>query len=374
MFNFMNSRFFKIYVIPGAVFQSVMVGGGYGTGREIVEYFTSHGFMGGLMGLGIAFVCMAVVVALTFEFSRLTKAYDYRNFFKNLLGPAWVAFEVLIILLFLLILAVLASAAGNILQDNFGISYGVGLSIMLVVIGTLTFFGRDVIAKVLTFWTFFLYAVFFAFFITVFNQEWSSISAAIQQAEVLPGWWQSGFKYALYNIAVAPLLLYVCREFETRKQAFASGVIAAAIAMVPALFFQIAFFAAYPAILDQAIPVYWMMGQLGMTVLLVLYSVMLFGTFIETGAGMLQGINERIDAWVIEKRGTGLSRGLHASIAVAAILVSALISLWGITSLIAKGYSTMSYGFLVVYVLPLVTIGVYKIFKADKIASEEQTG
>lgn len=359
----MNSRFFKIYVIPGAVFQSVMVGGGYGTGREIVEYFTSHGFMGGLMGLGIAFACMAVVVALTFEFSRLTEAYDYRNFFKNLLGPAWVAFEVLIILLFLLILAVLASAAGNILQDNFGISYGVGLSIMLVVIGTLTFFGRDVIAKVLTFWTFFLYAVFFTFFITVFNQEWSSISAAIQQSEVLPGWWQSGFKYALYNIAVAPLLLYVCREFETRKQAMTSGVIAAAIAMVPALFFQIAFFAAYPDILEQAIPVYWMMGQLGMSFLLVLYSVMLFGTFIETGAGMLQGINERIDAWLIEKRGTGLSRGLHASIAVAAILVSALISLWGITSLIAKGYSTMSFGFLLVYVLPLVTIGAYRIFK-----------
>ena len=366
MFNFMNSRFFRIYVIPGAVFQSVMVGGGYGTGREIVEYFTSHGFAGGLSGLWVAFVCMAIVVSLTFEFSRLTKAYDYRNFFKNLLGPAWVVYEVLIILLFLLILAVLASAAGNILQDNFGVSYIVGLSVMLAVIGVLTFFGRDVIAKVLTFWTFFLYAVFFTFFITVFSKDWSSISTAIGQSQMLPGWWQSGLRYALYNIAVAPLLLYVCREFETRKQALTSGVLAAATAMVPALFFQVAFFAAYPAILEQAIPVYWMMGQLGMTALLVLYSVMLFGTFIETGAGMLQGINERIDSWLIEKRGSGLSRGLHATIAVVAIVVSALVSLWGITSLIAKGYSTMSYGFLLVYVLPLVTIGAYRIFKAPE--------
>lgn len=366
MLNFMNSKFFKVFIIPGAVFQSVMVGGGYGTGREIIEYFTSHGFMGGLMGFGIAFGCMAVVLALTFEFSRLTEAYDYRNFFKNLLGPGWIAFEVLIILMSLLVLAVLASAAGNILQDNFDISYGVGLSIMLVVVGTLTFFGRDVIAKVLTFWSFFLYAVFFTFFITIFSQEWTSISAAIQQSETVPGWWQSGFKYALYNIAAAPLLLYVCREFETRKQALTSGVIAAAIAMLPALLFQIAFFAAYPAILEQAIPVYWLMGQLGMAVLLILYSVMLFGTFIETGAGILQGINERIDAWLIEKRDKGLSRGLHATIAVAAIIVSALISLWGITSLIAKGYGTMSYGFLLVYVLPLITIGAYRIFRAPK--------
>ncbi len=367
MLNFLNSRFFKVYIVPGAVFQSVMVGGGYGTGREIVEYFTSYGFLGGLMGLGIAFTCMATVLALTFEFARLFKVYDYRNFFKRLLGRGWVAFEALIILLFLLVLAVLASAAGNILQDNFGISYVAGLSIMLVVVGALTFFGRDVIAKVLTFWSFFLYAVFFTFFITVFSHDWAPISQAMSEAEILDGWWQSGFKYALYNIAAAPLLLYVARVFETRKEAMRSGVIAGAIAMVPALVFQVAFFAAYPEILEQAIPTYWMMGQMGMTVLLVVYSVMLFGTFIETGAGMLQGINERIDAYLEEKRGRGLSRAAHAVIAVSSIGVSAILSLWGITRLIAQGYGTLAWGFLIVYVIPLITIGLYRIIKSDRV-------
>jgi uncharacterized membrane protein YkvI len=52
-----------------------------------------------------------------------------------------------------------------------------------------------------------------------------------------------------------------------------------------------------------------------------------------------------------------------------AIVVSAVLSLWGITSLIAKGYGAMSYGFLLVYVVPLLTIGVYKIFKAGKVNS-----
>ena len=76
------------------------------------------------------------------------------------------AFEVLIILQFLLVLAVLASAAGNILRDNFGLPYGIGLSIMLVVVGTLTFYGRNVIAKVLTFWSFiFVCGVFYFFYI-----------------------------------------------------------------------------------------------------------------------------------------------------------------------------------------------------------------
>lgn len=358
-----GSRFFRVYIVPGAVFQSVMIGGGYGTGREIVEFFTSYGFLGGLLGMGIAFVCMAVVLALTFEFARCFKAYDYRNFFKQLLGPGWIAFELLIILMFLLVLAVLASASGNILRDHLGISYAVGLSMLLLVVGLLTFFGRDLVARVLTFWSFFLYAVFIAFFVLVFNRDGAAISAALGHAEVLDGWWRSGLKYALYNIAAAPLLLYVARVFETRREAMRSGVIAGAIAMLPALVFQVTFFANYPDILQQPIPTYWMMNDLGLGVLLVVYTVMLFGTFIETGAGMLQGINERIDAWLLEKRGRGLGRVSHALIAMAAIGLSAMLSLLGITVLIARGYGNMAWGFLLVYIVPLLSIGVLRIFR-----------
>mgnify|MGYP001828949639 CR=1 FL=1 len=359
--RFIGSRVFRVYIVPGAVFQSVMVGGGYGTGREIVEYFTGYGFLGGLLGLGVAFVALALILALTFVFARLFKAYDYRSFFKQLLGRGWVAFEVLIILQFLLVLAVLASAAGNILSDNFGMPYGVGLSIMLVVVGVLTFYGRDVIAKALTFWSFFLYAVFLAFFVAVFANNWTPIVEEFGRADVLSGWWRSGLKYAMYNVASAPLLLYVARDFECRSEALRSGVVAGAIAIVPAVIFQVAFFSVYPTILDQKIPVYWMMVQLGMTTMLVIYSVMLFGTFIETGAGMLQGINERIDAYLVEKRGHALTRTSHSLIAVIAIITSAILSLWGITNLIAEGYGTMAWGFLGVYVLPLVTIGFLRI-------------
>jgi len=32
MIGFLNTWFFRVYIVPGAVFQSVMVGGGYGIG------------------------------------------------------------------------------------------------------------------------------------------------------------------------------------------------------------------------------------------------------------------------------------------------------------------------------------------------------
>jgi uncharacterized membrane protein YkvI len=360
-----TARFFRIYIVPGAVFQSVMVGGGYGTGREIVEYFTSYGGGGGLLGIGVAWLALALVLATTFEFARSFGTYDYRHFFKQLLGRGWVAFEILFILLFLLVLAVLASAAGNILQDHFGIPYTFGLMIMLIAIGILAFYGQELIKQVLTFWSFFLYAVFITFFVTVFSQQGVSIADALAQADVLDGWWQSGLRYAMYNVAIVPLLLYVVRGFETRGEAVRSGLVAGVIAMAPALIFQVTFLTAWPAVLDQSIPVYWMIGQLGSSGLVVVYTIMLFGTFIETGAGVLQGINDRIDGYLKDEHNTALDPLSRAGIAVAAILVSAGLSLWGITALIAKGYGTMAWGFLLVYVIPLLTIGIYRLARRN---------
>jgi uncharacterized membrane protein YkvI len=359
--DILDRRFFRVYIVPGAVFQSVMVGGGYGTGREIVEYFTSYGAAGGLFALAVACTVLAVVLATTFEFSRRFGAYDYRSFFKHLLGQGWIAFEVLIVLLFLLILAVLASASGNILRDNFNVPYMAGQLIMLVLIGVLTFYGRALIEKVLTFWSFFLYAVFIAFFVAVFSSDNVSLTNSFAAADTRGGWLWSGLKYAFYNLAAAPLLLYVVRGFETRGQALRSGAVAGVIAITPAVLFHLTFLTAWPDVLGENIPAYWLMTRLGSIALLAVFTVMLFGTFIETGAGMLQGINERIDGYLLESGSGSLSPMMRALIAMSAILISAGLSFWGITNLIAKGYGMMAWGFLAVYVIPLMTIGVYRI-------------
>ena len=216
----------------------------------------------------------------------------------------------------------------------------------------------------LTFWSFFLYAVFLAFLVVVFRNESFSITAIFQSTEVRSGWWWSGLQYAGYNLAVIPLLLYVARDFETRSEAVFSGIAVATIALIPALVFQLAFAAAIPDVLNQDIPVYWMIGQLGLASFLAIYTVMLFGTFIETGAGILQGINERIDGYLEDSRGSSLGPFSRAVVAVSAVLISAGLSLIGITDLIANGYGMLAWGFLVVYVIPLMTVGAYKLSNA----------
>lgn len=359
--NVFNARFLRVYIVPGAVLQSVFVAGGYGTGREIVEYFSQYGFEGGLFGIGVTTLCWTLVMGVTFEFARCFRAYDYRSFFKALLGRGWFLFEVLYVLMLLLVLAVVASAAGEILQNSFGLPYSVGLILMLGVVGLLTFFGREAVTKALAAWSFFLYAVFAVYFIVCLMAFPDTIGAAFAAGEVGSGWLVSGFTYAMYNLSIVPAVLFAARDIETRQEALTSGCAAALICIIPAVLFHISFAAGYPDVLDQEIPAYWMIERLELPFLLALYAVAIFGTFVETGAGYVQGINERIDAYLKEQEATTMSSLTRAAVAVGGILVSAGLATLGIIELIASGYGTIAWGFFAVYVIPVLTYGIYKI-------------
>ena len=60
---------FRRYFLPGLVFQSVVVAGGYGTGRELVEFFLTQGPLGGLLAIGVVGIMTSVGV-LVFEIGR----------------------------------------------------------------------------------------------------------------------------------------------------------------------------------------------------------------------------------------------------------------------------------------------------------------
>ena len=50
--NFYEGTYAK-YILPGVLLQSVLIGGGYATGREIYSYGAKFGAMGWISGLTI---------------------------------------------------------------------------------------------------------------------------------------------------------------------------------------------------------------------------------------------------------------------------------------------------------------------------------
>jgi len=360
----LQKNIFKKYLLPGFVFQSVIIGGGYGTGREIVEFFLSYGPGAGLLGmLLITTLVWAVFLALTFEFTRIFKAYNYKIFFKRLLGKYWFIFELIFIIYVLLVLAVLSSASGVILRDEFNFPYFIGVIIMLLIVAFFTFKGSEKIEKFLAYWSFVLFAVYIVFLIVTIIKFGNRITESFATFAIKDNWVMSAFKYAFYNLANVIGVIFCVKHIETRKEAISAGIIGGIIGIIPAILLHISLSAYFPEILEAEIPSALALKNTGITALSITFQIVLFGTLIETGVALMHAFNERVfssDIISDKKR----SAYLRPLITVSFILFAIALSSFGIIDLIAKGYGMISWGFLLVFLLPLATIGLYKIIKS----------
>jgi len=362
--TFLKSSFFKKYLLPGFVFQSVTIAGGYGTGRELVEYFLKYGPLGGLLGMFLITTLMwSVILAVSFEFSRKFKAYDYRTFFKKLLGPFWFLFEIIYAVQIFLVLAVIGSAAGIILRDNFGVPYMVGVFIMLAAVGFLTFKGKSLIENFLSLWSIILYLVYAVFFVVALLKFGPMIQKNFASGMILPKWALGGFKYALYNLGTVPAVLFCLNHIESRKEAVTAGILGGFIGIIPGALFFVSVVGYYPGVLPEEIPAVFLLQKADVPLLLIIFQLVLFGTLIETGTGFIHSVNERIQS-TLRAKGKELLRWQRPIVALIMLLIALGISTFGLINLIAKGYGTAAWGFLIAYIIPLLTIGIYKLIKS----------
>jgi uncharacterized membrane protein YkvI len=339
---FMDYSWYKKYLLPGFIAQSVLIAGGYGTGRELVEYFVQYGPTGGLMGMGLTTALWAALFALSFEFARAFKAYDYRTFFEKLIGPGWMVYEAAFIVLLFLIMGVVGAASGSILRDSFGLPPLVGSGLFLIFVAYLTYSGSKAIEVALSWWSYVLYAVYILFLYLGITRFGDAISANFAAHVVKPGWAMGGFKYAFYNIAVVSTVLFSLNYLETRKEAIFSGIMAALICILPAGLFYIVTVGFYPDVLNMEIPANGIIANLGVRLLLPVWLIVLFGTMIETGVGFFHSINERINSTLVAKRGRGMSNLARGAVGAVLALMGLAISNFGLIGLIAKGYGTIS--------------------------------
>jgi len=352
------------YFILAAVVQSVLVGGGYGTGREVVEYFTGYGLWYGLMGLTVAAIGYFLVAWPTLEIARVNKVSDYVDYIKFIIGLWWFLFEILFALLLILILAVIGSASGIIVEDTLGIDQRITTFAMLTIVGILTFWGRSAVVSLLSSWTIVLYAFFIFYFIAFFslyNADPQSAQQVTQEVTQKDGHWLvSALTYIFYNIVVLPALLYAARDLNSKRETMYGALAIAVLCIVPAILLHITL-ASLPAEARLSpTPILVAVESLQIAGLITLYMVILFGTFIETGLGLIQGLLERINNAVKERSDKELPRFTRPIFAVVFIGISFLLAEIGVVNLIGKGYTYISWGFFFVYIIPTAIIG-YKI-------------
>ena len=364
---------FGRYVIPGVIMQSVLIGGGYATGREIVEYGARLGSLGWISGLTALFG-FSLLSFLTFELARVFKAYDYRSLVKQVAWKFWFLFEIVYVILGMIVIAVMASATGEIVEQTLGVNYWAGVGAITVVVGILNFYGRNLIERFKTFGTATLYLGYLLFASIVLSSRWDSVMTVMVAGETsfetgpISAWTAVtlGIVYIGYNLVFAPAL-FTLRRQSTRKETFWSGMITGVLMTFPWFLTYFCLMGFYPdrEVLGATVPWLVMLERIGGKSLIVLFGVIVGWTLIETATGIIHAIVERLHAHAEQASRRKMTHLQDAMFATGMLVISVGLARIGIIDLIAKGYLAMSYGMIVVYIIPLMTIGVYRILNPD---------
>ena len=358
----MNRATFKRIVLPGIILQSVLIGGGYATGREIVEYGARFGANGWVSGLAI-FFGFSLMAMLSIEACRQWQVYDYKSLLKKMIGPAWVAYEVIYLLLAILIIAVMASAAGEILNNTLGFNRWVGVFLIVVIVGFLNYKGESVIAKLETIGTIALFAAYLIFSFVVFSNKGSSIvqvfsnwDTSYQQSDSGYGvliW--TGLLYVGYNLGVYPASFFTYRDVQSRRESIIAGFISGVLMTVPWFLTYFALLAYYPDpnVIGATVPWLEILKSFH-PALIVVFGIVVGWTLIETATGVIHAFISRVETEFMVRKNRPLKKISKAYISSLALIAALVLAQVGIIDLVAKGYNLMAYVMIAVYGLPLL--------------------
>ena len=351
------------YLTPGLVFQSVLIGGGYGTGAEIAQYFGRYGLLGGLLALAVTAGAWALLCAVTFEFVRVFRTFDYGSMMGRLLGRAGFLYDLCFYAMLLLVLGVVNATAASAVRQLTGLPSWAGVALLSLGVVLLVLRGTEAMERALSLWAYLLYAVYLLFLAAVFLRFGDAILAELSRAEIAPGWLFGGLRYASYNLVCVSMILYTLRNLQTRREAVTCGVLAGLLGAAPALPLLLAMGCDLPGVLASETPVTAVFQRLDLPWLYALFEIVLFGTLVETAAGFLKALEDRIEQALFRGRSFELARPLLTG-AVTALGIC--VSTFGLSDLIDKGYGAICYGALFLFALPMLTVGVRQIRRAGK--------
>lgn len=195
----------------GAAFIGVIVGAGFASGQEVLQFFTSFGVWG-ILGSILATAFFAFLgMNLTQLGSRL-QTKSHQNVIYHICGKyLGVAVDFAITFFLFGVTVVMFSGAGAIFEQQFGVPGLVGNMLMaLLVIGTVLLKVNKVISLISMFTPVLLLAVIVLTAYSLINFDFSAANFSVAaESQAAPNWLLGACLYVSYNLAAGAAMMTV---------------------------------------------------------------------------------------------------------------------------------------------------------------------
>lgn len=322
----------------GSAFVGLIIGAGFASGQEVMQYFTSFGMWGTAGGI----VATLLFIFLGYTFAQLgndLQAVSHKGVIYHIGGRYIGAILDFLITFFLFGVAVVMFAgSGSTFEQMFGISTMTG-SIIMVTLAILTLLlNTQKIISIIAAITPYLIAIIFIILIySIFTMDLSLAEAdtvAKEQASAAPNWLLSAFLYVSYNLAAgAALLIVMSGGTKDRKTAGLGGILGGLMLGGLIILIHVGMFVKIDIVAGTDMPTLALAEQIH-PVIGILMAIALLGMMYNTAVGMFYSFTVRFIA--------PDSKAYKPAVVIIG-LIGFAASLAGFTTLVGKVYSTMGY-------------------------------
>ncbi len=281
----------------GAAFIGVIVGAGFASGQEILQFFTSFGLVS-ILGSIVATLLFAFIgMNLTQLGSRL-QTTSHQGVIYHICGRFLGILVDTVMTFFLFgVTVVMFSGAGAIFEQQFNIPGYVGSILMAVLtIGTVTLSVRKVIGLISAFTPFLLLLVIIITAYSVMTVDLASaeIQAAVSQAnQSAPNWLLGALLYVSYNIAAGAAMISVMGgTVKDEKTAAWGGIIGGVGLGLLIILINISMLTQLKEIAALPMPMLFLANNMS-PAMGVIMSIILLGMIYNTAVGMLYAFTAR---------------------------------------------------------------------------------
>lgn len=144
---------FPAYISVAFVWFCTHFGGGFASGRQLIDFYVSYGWFAIFMPI-ITVAILTWVYSYAWDFAFVRKTFDYRTWSNEFFYPYQKilanTYEILYLLIFLTGAAVAVSSGAQVITDVIGTSYVLNSVILSVIIFLLTIYGADLVRSAST--------------------------------------------------------------------------------------------------------------------------------------------------------------------------------------------------------------------------------
>ena len=328
-----------------AAYIGTVVGAGFATGQEIMQFFVAFGRRG-LLGIALTTVMFIVFGIIIMELGRTLTAQSYLEVLRHAGGQRLGAvMDVLLAIFLFCSLTAMLAGTGALFRQQFGLTEILGNLIMIILTAATVLRGRDGVFNAISLVVplLLLSVIGISAYSLVKTPPELTGGAVLQSSGMMKTWLWSAILYVSYNATTSISVLGPLGGAAAGRKAIIKGGILGGLGLgaVSAMIY-LAISGNISNLRDLEVPMLYISGRISRAVQLG-YAVVLIAEIYTTAVGSLYGLSARMVS--INKSPTA-GRAVIMGVAVVALLASLL----GFTNIVKYLYPLVGYAGLFILI------------------------